>query len=148
VIVSEDFSETLIQDRLTCLTGVCILFGCNVPVLLRKDLFDTYQLVGESYIYGIMDGEALDIHDQVIETTWFDIRSRKVNRIPPPSPPLELGMSLEPTSATATFSRSRRRTLRSLVARNSQPVTVPAQLDIVPKQFRLHWTCVSSEICS
>jgi hypothetical protein len=133
----------LIQDRLTCLTGICILFGCNVPVLLRKDLFDTTQLVGESYIYGIIDGEALDVRDQVIETTWFDIKSREVNRRPPPSPPLELGMSLKPTSATATFSRVRK---KSLVARKSQPITMPAQLDIVPKQFRLHWTCVSSGI--
>lgn len=117
---------------------ICILFGCNVPILLRKDLFGTYQLVGESYIYGIMDGEALDVRDRVIEATWFDINSREVNRRPPPSPPLELGMSLKPASPTATFSRVRK---KSLVARKPQPVTVPAQLDIVPKQFRLHWTC-------
>ena len=43
---------------------VCILYGCNVPVLLRERALPSgdraYELVGETYIYGLMDGEALD----------------------------------------------------------------------------------------
>ncbi|KAF8851221.1 hypothetical protein BDZ45DRAFT_155158 [Acephala macrosclerotiorum] len=41
---------------------ICILFGCSVPVILRRvgppdDHF--YYLIGEAYVHGIMDGEAL-----------------------------------------------------------------------------------------
>ena len=40
---------------------LCILFGCSVPVILRKHsdrvIGEFYSLVGECYIYGIMDGE-------------------------------------------------------------------------------------------
>ncbi|PVH72374.1 HET-domain-containing protein [Cadophora sp. DSE1049] len=41
---------------------VCILFGCSVPVLLRpetKEENPTYSFVGECYIHGMMDGEAI-----------------------------------------------------------------------------------------
>ncbi|KAH7409873.1 hypothetical protein DE146DRAFT_328611 [Phaeosphaeria sp. MPI-PUGE-AT-0046c] len=44
---------------------VVILFGCSVPVILRplsdgSDDVCEYQFVGEAYIHGKMDGEALD----------------------------------------------------------------------------------------
>jgi hypothetical protein len=47
---------------------VCILFGCSVPVILkpaedRKQKVDgtvLYELVGEAYVHGVMDGEALE----------------------------------------------------------------------------------------
>ena len=40
---------------------VCVLFGCSVPVILRKveDIYDKYSLVGECFVYDRMDGEAL-----------------------------------------------------------------------------------------
>jgi len=42
---------------------VCILFGCSVPVVLRKCGDDSpnlhYEFVGECYIHGKMDGEVL-----------------------------------------------------------------------------------------
>jgi hypothetical protein len=37
---------------------VCILFGCPHPLLLRET-GDTYHLVGEAYIYGMMRGEMM-----------------------------------------------------------------------------------------
>ena len=38
---------------------VCILLGCDVPILLRPALNHQYRVVGECYVYGLMDGEAL-----------------------------------------------------------------------------------------
>jgi hypothetical protein len=40
---------------------VAILFGCSVPVILRKRAGDggDYEFIGAAYIHGIMDGEAL-----------------------------------------------------------------------------------------
>lgn len=49
---------------------ICILLGCSVPVILREhrtpasDLFpagefEYFELIGEAYVYGLMDGEAL-----------------------------------------------------------------------------------------
>ena len=37
---------------------VCILAGCTVPVLLRRS-GNFYKLVGESFMYGQMDGAAM-----------------------------------------------------------------------------------------
>jgi len=43
---------------------VCILWGCDVPVVLRKVKKDgegmTYELVGECYIHDMMDGRAVE----------------------------------------------------------------------------------------
>lgn len=38
---------------------LCVLYGCCVPVVLRKVRDGKYKLIGETYIYGLMDGEAL-----------------------------------------------------------------------------------------
>ena len=50
---------------------VAVLLGCSVPVILRKSFFPPhidprltrYDLVGEAYIYGFMDGEALETRE-------------------------------------------------------------------------------------
>jgi hypothetical protein len=39
--------------------SVCILFGCSVPVILRKINSSEFELVGEAYVYGKMEGEAV-----------------------------------------------------------------------------------------
>ena len=39
---------------------ICVLFGCSVPVLIRK-VEDHHVLVGECYVHGIMNGEAVDM---------------------------------------------------------------------------------------
>ena len=50
---------TRLRDR------ICVLFGCSVPVILRPQIDPSssevmhYEVVGESYIYGMMDGEAI-----------------------------------------------------------------------------------------
>lgn len=38
---------------------VCILYGADVPIVLRKAAGGRYVLIGECYMHGIMYGEAL-----------------------------------------------------------------------------------------
>lgn len=39
---------------------ICILFGCSVPVVLRKVKdSENYEFIGECYVNGMMDGEAV-----------------------------------------------------------------------------------------
>lgn len=45
---------------------VCILFRCSVPILLRRQQDavtgeEYFQIIGECYIHGIMEGEALEL---------------------------------------------------------------------------------------
>lgn len=39
---------------------VCILFGSEVPFVVRKEAEGKYLLVGECYMHGIMEGEAVE----------------------------------------------------------------------------------------
>ena len=43
--------------------AICILFGCSVPVILREHNMNDdsryYELIGECYIHGMMNGDAL-----------------------------------------------------------------------------------------
>jgi len=43
---------------------VCVLFGCDVPVVLRELETNKFSFVGESYIHGIMHGEAVECLEQ------------------------------------------------------------------------------------
>lgn len=40
--------------------SIFLLKGCNMPLVLRPYGDGTYHLVGECYVHGIMDGEAMD----------------------------------------------------------------------------------------
>ncbi|KAL7896603.1 heterokaryon incompatibility domain-containing protein [Trichoderma sp. TUCIM 5745] len=53
---------------------VCILFGCTVPVILRpiEDL-GLYKLIGEAYVHGVMDGEAV-ISSEVVDAMKVDFQ--------------------------------------------------------------------------
>jgi len=63
------FFSTMIEDRLGLAPRkaregdiVCIFYGCSVPVLLRKiRKREEYEFVGECYLHGMMDGEAVSI---------------------------------------------------------------------------------------
>jgi hypothetical protein len=54
---------------------VCVLFGAKVPFILRECNLTgpgqscKYQLVGEAYIHGMMDGEALDLDHKAVDFT-------------------------------------------------------------------------------
>jgi hypothetical protein len=48
---------------------ICILFGCSVPILLRRSgLEDEFVVVGECYLDNCMEGEALE-HPDFVERT-------------------------------------------------------------------------------
>jgi hypothetical protein len=60
---------------------ICIVFGCSVPVLLRKIVSDEmtgehhYQLLGDCYVHGMMDGEAFTMQQaRNIPQTQFELR--------------------------------------------------------------------------
>jgi hypothetical protein len=64
-----------------CGDVVSILFGCSVPVILRKhESEDTpgaiwYELIGECYVHGMMNGDALRFRtDAKIKDVEFEIR--------------------------------------------------------------------------
>ena len=43
---------------------ICIFYGCSVPVILRLQTSSegiVYELIGESFVLGMMDGEALEL---------------------------------------------------------------------------------------
>jgi hypothetical protein len=46
---------------------ICILFGCSVPVILRKIVGKTddvhFEFIGECYVHGVMDGQAVALKD-------------------------------------------------------------------------------------
>ncbi|CAM1508623.1 Fc.00g054710.m01.CDS01 [Cosmosporella sp. VM-42] len=52
---------------------VCILYGCSVPCILRQTWYGSdpnyYQLIGEAFILGHMDGEAImDLSEEELES--------------------------------------------------------------------------------
>ncbi|KAI8629873.1 heterokaryon incompatibility protein-domain-containing protein [Xylariaceae sp. FL1651] len=52
---------------------VCILLGCSVPVVLSRDRGENrclYKVVGEAYVHGMMDGEAMEM---VTEEMTFEL---------------------------------------------------------------------------
>ena len=74
---------------------VCVLLGCDMPLIIRK-MEDYYLLVGNAYIYGLMNGEALqDIQESkaIVEDIISSDRTRKESSRPHTQlPPLSLSM--------------------------------------------------------
>jgi hypothetical protein len=52
---------------------ICILLGCNIPMLIRKE-GDYYLLVGECFVWGLMDGEGLQDRKENDEFEVFRLR--------------------------------------------------------------------------
>ena len=49
---------------------VCVLFGAGVPMILRP-IGRSYRVVGECYLHGIMEGEALA--EGLSRRQWFEL---------------------------------------------------------------------------
>jgi hypothetical protein len=41
--------------------AICIIFGAIAPYVLRRHPEKGYELIGEAYVHGIMDGEAMEV---------------------------------------------------------------------------------------
>ena len=68
--IPAEFSQSIQQEN----DFICILYGCSVPVVLREQKLGEetfWELVGECYVHGMMDGEAME-QDRVDEQ--FEIR--------------------------------------------------------------------------
>lgn len=53
---------------------ICILYGMDVPVVLRRNQNGTYELIGPCYVHGVMEGELMDdMQNGVFEETIFNI---------------------------------------------------------------------------
>ncbi|KAH7177129.1 heterokaryon incompatibility protein-domain-containing protein, partial [Dactylonectria macrodidyma] len=50
---------------------ICVLLGCSVPVVLRKHESDVYEVCGEAYVQGYMNGEVFEMGRKVQR---FDLR--------------------------------------------------------------------------
>jgi hypothetical protein len=47
---------------------ICVLYGCHAPVILRRSKdFQTHTLIGDAYVHGLMDGEALQLVEKLPE---------------------------------------------------------------------------------
>lgn len=55
---------------------ICILHGCSVPVVLRqhKRFAGAWELIGECFVYGMMEGEAMTEGDYPTSTEEFELR--------------------------------------------------------------------------
>jgi hypothetical protein len=43
---------------------VAVFFGCDLPVILRELGINQFAFIGEAYVQGIMDGEAIEALDK------------------------------------------------------------------------------------
>ncbi|OAL26778.1 hypothetical protein AYO22_04131 [Fonsecaea multimorphosa] len=53
--------------------SICVLHACSVPVVLRQ-VGGHWRLVGECFVYGMMDGEAMQVKKYVERTQEFVLR--------------------------------------------------------------------------
>jgi hypothetical protein len=67
---------------------ICIFLGCSVPMLLRKVKYTDADgqavyssFIGECYVYGMMDGEAMDIQRNISDSSNVDASAQEDFRL-------------------------------------------------------------------
>ena len=68
--------QTLYTDRVRKGDIVCVLLGCQVPIILRRRgmVGNQYEVIGDLYLEGIMYGEAMKALDEkVIQLEDFEL---------------------------------------------------------------------------
>ncbi|OQE18710.1 hypothetical protein PENSTE_c017G02689 [Penicillium steckii] len=69
LMVSRNGRIGMVQEKAMKGDLICVLFGCNVPVLLRNsESGDGVTFVGECFLDGCMDGSVLDDHGLLEKT--------------------------------------------------------------------------------
>lgn len=63
-IVSIGSSGAEVVYRLTFGSVICIVAGVSVPLILRPSGSE-YVLIGDSYLHGVMDGEAMKLRQSL-----------------------------------------------------------------------------------
>jgi len=54
--------------------ALCVLFGGQVPYVLREGPTGQYVFIGECYVHGVMNGEALSLlKTGAANEQWFDL---------------------------------------------------------------------------
>lgn len=70
LVVSGDNHIGAVPEGTRKCDGIYVLMGCSVPVILRKtERHGEFEFVGECYLHGFMDGEALAIGSEGEATT-------------------------------------------------------------------------------
>lgn len=59
IFVSESAHCGLVPDHAEIGDCICVLLGCDVPVILRQ-VEDHQIFIGESYVRGLMQGQAIE----------------------------------------------------------------------------------------
>lgn len=72
-IVSSNGSMGLVPIDAKVGDCVCIVFGCPLPLIMRP-VADQYIFIGESYVHGYMDGQAMKMYEEgELEAKSFEI---------------------------------------------------------------------------
>ena len=73
IFVSEKGDAGLVPDDAEIGDVLCILYGCDLPVLLRPVRDGRYKFMGEAYVHGLMHGEAMETTEGERNVTQFHI---------------------------------------------------------------------------
>lgn len=73
--VSDDSRLLLVPEEARKGDCICVIYGCSIPILLRGYDKETFQVVGDCYVEGYMDGEAIQARNEgKLRSSEFTLR--------------------------------------------------------------------------